>query len=132
MRFNDLLVEGHKRILSEATVGRDLQHIEDYLIVDGAEGGLASLIDLKSLADNAGESSVKWDGTMAIYWGYSNQGQFYLIPNAQWAKKAGTSKRRPSIRNTKYRTQTSRPNRRTTCTSAQSTKRHVHGAMGYF
>lgn len=87
MRFNDLLVEAGQRILSEATVGRDLQHIEDYLIVDGAEGGMSSLLDLKTLADNAGESSVKWDGTMAIYWGYSNDGKFYLIPNAQWAKK---------------------------------------------
>jgi hypothetical protein len=85
MKFNELLKEG--RQLKEASVGRDLQHIEDNLIVDGAAGGIESLQQLRRMAANAGESSVKWDGTMAIYWGHDNKGNFYLVPNAQWAKK---------------------------------------------
>jgi hypothetical protein len=85
MRFNEILTESRKR-LTEA-VGRDLQHIEDNMIVDGSAGAIESLEDLKGLAANAGSSSVKWDGTMAIYWGHDQSGKFYLIPNAQWAKK---------------------------------------------
>lgn len=92
MRFNDLITEGKK--LNEAAVGRDLQHIEDNLIVDGAEGGIASLQELARMASNAGESSVKWDGTMAIYWGHDGKGNFYLVPNAQWAKKLVLDKAR--------------------------------------
>ena len=96
MKIRELLAESRKR-LSEATVGRDLQHIEDNLIVDGAQGGIDSLQDLKSLAAKADSASVKWDGTMAIYWGHDKNGVFYLVPNAQWAKrlvadKAGLTK----------------------------------------
>lgn len=76
-----------KEFLTEAAVGRDLQHIEDHLIVSGSRGGLASLVDLKTLAKNASQSSVKWDGTMAVYWGNDETGTFYLIPKAQWSKK---------------------------------------------
>lgn len=75
-----------REFLTEAKVGRDLQHTEDYLIVDGAQGGVNALKDLKTLAANAGEASVKWDGTMAIYWGHDANGNFYLIPKAQWEK----------------------------------------------
>jgi len=96
VKIRELLAESRTR-LSEATVGRDLQHIEDNLIVDGAQGGLDSLQDLKNLAANADSASVKWDGTMAIYWGHDKNGVFYLVPNAQWAKrlvadKAGLTK----------------------------------------
>ena len=73
-------------LLREAAVGRDLQHIEDYLIVDGAAGGLDSLVSLRGMVADASDSSIKWDGTMAIYWGHDSSGDFYLIPNAQWAK----------------------------------------------
>lgn len=83
MKFGDLQIT---TILREAAVGRDLQHIEDYLIVDGAVGGLESLVSLRGMVANAGSSSIKWDGTMAIYWGHDQSGKFYLIPNAQWAK----------------------------------------------
>lgn len=86
MKFSDILTEGRKT-LKEASVGRDLQHIEDNMIVDGAQGAIDSLQELKRLAANAGTSSVKWDGTMAIYWGHDKAGNFYLVPNAQWAKK---------------------------------------------
>lgn len=83
MKFTDLSV---RRQLTEAKVGRDLQHLEDYLIVDGAEGGMESLAELKKMSQSAGTASVKWDGTMAIYWGNDAQGRFYLVPNAQWSK----------------------------------------------
>lgn len=77
-----------KEFLTEAAkVGRDLQHTEDYLIVDGAQGGIDALKDLKTLAANSSHGSIKWDGTMAIYWGHDAQGNFYLIPKAQWEKK---------------------------------------------
>jgi hypothetical protein len=76
-----------REFLIEAKVGRDLQHTEDYLIVDGAEGGIDALQDLKAMAGHAGDSSIKWDGFSAIYWGNDSAGNFYLIPKAQWEKK---------------------------------------------
>ena len=91
MKFRDILVETARR-LNEAAVGRDLQHIEDNMIVNGAQGAIDSLQDLRSLVTNASSASVKWDGQMAIYWGHDGKGNFYLVPNAQWSKKLVTGK----------------------------------------
>jgi hypothetical protein len=85
MKANEILVES-RLSLYEATVGRDLQHIEDNLIVGGSDAGIKSLIALNNLAKDTDDASVKWDGMMAIYWGNDKNGNFYLIPNAQWSK----------------------------------------------
>lgn len=81
MKFKEIIVE------SKPAVGRDMQHIEDNMIVDGAEGAIESLQDLRNLVTNTESSSVKWDGQMAIYWGHNKNGDFFLIPNAQWSKR---------------------------------------------
>lgn len=72
--------------ITEAQVGRDLEHIENNLITGGAQSALDSLNELKKIGTKPGETSVKWDGTMAIYWGNDENGEFYLVPNAQWSK----------------------------------------------
>ena len=85
MKISELLLE-NRFDLYEATVGRDLQHIEDNLIVDGSQGGINSLTALNNLIADPDDASVKWDGMMAIYWGNDKNGNFYLIPKAQWQK----------------------------------------------
>lgn len=80
-----------RQILNEA-VGRDLQHLEDNLIVKGSQGALETLNDLKMIADQASTTSKKWDGQAAIYWGHDNAGNFYLIPKTQWEKGQVLSK----------------------------------------
>ena len=86
MKFNEILVE------SKPAAGRDMQHLEDNMIVDGAQGAINSLNDLRNLVSDPQAVSVKWDGQMAIYWGHNKNGDFFLIPNAQWSKKLAVDK----------------------------------------
>lgn len=80
------IISMHNGMLREAKVGRELQHLEDYLIVSGAEETLSVLQDLSDIISDTSDASVKWDGIAAIYWGHDAQGNFYLIPQNQWAK----------------------------------------------
>lgn len=78
--------------LREANVGRELQHLEDYLIVDGSDKVLNILKSLKDLVEDTSDASIKWDGYTAIYWGHDSQGRFYLMPKAQWDKSLKLTK----------------------------------------
>ena len=73
-------------------VGRQYQHVEDMLIVEGTSGAIDVLNEMISIADNTDEVSIKWDGSTAIYWGRDNLGNFLLLPQAQWRKKIVSSK----------------------------------------
>lgn len=79
MKLQTILLEASK-------VGRELQHSEDNLIVGGAEKAIETLNDFKSLITNPASTSHKWDGKAAIFWGHDKQGNFYLVPLAQWNK----------------------------------------------
>lgn len=76
----------------DAKVGREHQHLEDFLIVDGAQGGLDALDDLQQVISDTSNSSVKWDGMAAVFWGRDDQGNFMLLPQNQWAKKQQLNK----------------------------------------
>jgi len=73
-------------LLEAAALGRELQHSEDNLIVGGSEKAIETLNDFKSLISNPSSTSHKWDGKAAIFWGHDKQGNFYLVPLAQWNK----------------------------------------------
>lgn len=68
--------------LTEAKVGRELPHIEDNLI-NSTNDAINALEQLKSQLNQA---SIKWDGQSAIYWGNDQNGNFYLVPKAQWMR----------------------------------------------
>lgn len=69
--------------LSEAKdVGRELPHFEDHLI-NGTDDAINALNELKSKIT---QGSIKWDGQSAIYFGHDKQGNFYLVPKAQWLR----------------------------------------------
>lgn len=80
MRFQELLTE-------ERTVGRELQHLEDLIFVDGASGGLEALDVLKKLGSDVSDVSIKWDGTPAVIFGRNEDGEFILTDLAGFGAK---------------------------------------------
>jgi DNA uptake protein ComE-like DNA-binding protein len=74
-------------ILTEAKVGRDLQHAEDLVIVDGSQGAMEALDELSKLAQGVDDVTVKWDGSPAIYFGRNERGEFVLTDTAGFAAK---------------------------------------------
>jgi hypothetical protein len=75
-------------ILTEAKVGRPLQHLEDLVFIDGAAGAKEALDYLEHMAQKAtgNEYSIKWDGIPAIYWGRDKRGRFTLTGKNYWGK----------------------------------------------
>jgi len=67
-------------------VGRQLQHYEDLIIVEGAPGALKAINELMAIANGSESMTIKWDGSAAIYFGRDKRGNFYLAPQAQWKK----------------------------------------------
>lgn len=73
--------------LIEAKVGRELQHAEDLVIVDGSKGALEALDELAAMAKNVDDVTVKWDGSPAIYFGRDESGAFVLTDVAGFNAK---------------------------------------------
>lgn len=77
-----------RELLSEAApVGREYQHLEDLLIVNGSAGALEALDELADAARDPGTLDLKWDGGAAVFWGRDANGQFIFSPKNQWSKK---------------------------------------------
>jgi hypothetical protein len=68
-------------------VGRALQHAEDLVIVDGAEGAMRALDSLAAMADNVGDVTIKWDGSPAMYFGRDETGSFILTDKSGFMAK---------------------------------------------
>ena len=73
--------------IKEAKVGRELQHAEDLVIVDGSKGALEALDELAAMAQNVDDVTVKWDGSPAIYFGRNESGAFVLTDIAGFGAK---------------------------------------------
>lgn len=80
MKIRELLAEA-------APVGREYQHLEDLLIINGAKGGLEALEELRHAAAEPSSMDLKWDGGAAVFWGRDDAGQFVFAPKNQWSKK---------------------------------------------
>ncbi len=73
--------------LFEATkIGREYQHLEDLLIIDGAKGGIDAVNELKHISEQPGTMNMKWDGGAAVFWGRNQEGNFVFVPGNQWSK----------------------------------------------
>lgn len=84
MKIHEILTEA---ILKEAAaVGREFQHLEDLLIVDGAAGGIEALDELQDAIATPSSLGFKWDGGAAVYWGRNARGEFVFVPKNQWSK----------------------------------------------
>jgi hypothetical protein len=87
MRFNEF-----RSILTEAAkVGREYQHLEDLVFVDGSQGALEAADILEKLGSDSGDVAIKWDGNPTIYWGREPNGQFVLVGKNGWGKNKSTS-----------------------------------------
>lgn len=85
MRAFEFLYETKK--VFEAKVGRELQHAEDLIVVDGSKGALEALDELAAMAKTVDDVTVKWDGSPAIYFGRNEAGAFVLTDIAGFGAK---------------------------------------------
>lgn len=77
--------------LTEATVGREFNHLEDLVFTDPTSGALKALDVLKNLQKGAKDVAVKWDGNPTVYWGRDEDGSFHLVGKNNWGRPEGKS-----------------------------------------
>jgi len=80
MRARELLTEAAK-------VGREWQHLEDLVFVDGSQGALQAAKILQNLGKGTTKLNTKWDGRIAVYWGREPDGTFVLVGKNGWGKQ---------------------------------------------
>ena len=71
-------------------VGREFNHLED-LVFTEPKGALRAVQILKSLAQDAKDVSIKWDGNPTVYWGRDEDGTFRLVGKNNWGREEGKS-----------------------------------------
>lgn len=92
MRFHEIRASLNESVaLTEAKVGREYQHLEDLVFVDGSKGALKAADILEKLGSDSSDVSIKWDGIPAIYWGRDEEGQFVLVGINGWGREKPTS-----------------------------------------
>ena len=74
------------KILTEAKVGREYNHLEDLVFIDGSAGATKAIDILRKLGSDSGDVAIKWDGYPTMYWGREPDGQFVLVGKNGWSK----------------------------------------------
>lgn len=74
--------------LTEApVVGREYNHLEDLVFINGSSGALRAVETLERLGKDAKTLSIKWDGNPTIYWGNDPEtGQFVMVGKNGWGR----------------------------------------------
>lgn len=81
-----------KKSLSEAKVGREYNHIEDLVFLEGSAGALRAADALEASGQDARAMSIKWDGSPTIYWGNDPEtGEFVMVGKNGWGRNKSTS-----------------------------------------
>ena len=80
-----------RKVLSEAKVGREYQHLEDLVFIEGSAGAMKAAEILKSMGNNEKDIAIKWDGNPTIYWGRGEDGRFVLVGKNGWGKNKSTN-----------------------------------------
>lgn len=92
MRFNEFRLLSRQNILTEAAkVGREYQHLEDLVFVDGSEGANKAADILQKLGSDSADVAIKWDGYPTMYWGREEDGTFVLVGKNGWGRNKSTS-----------------------------------------
>lgn len=75
-------------LLQEAKVGREFQHLEDLVFIDGSKGVARIVEYLTHMAKEATgrDYSLKWDGIPTVYWGREPDGTFVFVGKNNWDK----------------------------------------------
>jgi Family of unknown function (DUF6267) len=87
MRF----IEFRQNLTEEAKVGREYQHLEDLVFVDGAAGAVEAADVLDKLGSQSGDVAIKWDGNPTVYFGREPDGTFVLTGKNGWGRNMSTS-----------------------------------------
>jgi hypothetical protein len=75
----------------QSSVGREFQHIEDLVYIEGIAGVNRALLRLAQIARNSKPLEVKWDGSPAIIFGRDENGTFHF--GDKYAKQMLTNPR---------------------------------------
>lgn len=84
MRFNE--------IVQPPKVGREFQHLEDLVFVEGSSGVRAALTALEHIAQGHEDVAIKWDGNPTIYWGREEDGTFVMVGKNGWGRNMSTTR----------------------------------------
>ena len=76
--------------LTEAKVGREFNHLEDLVFVDGADGAARAADLLARMGEDNSDIAIKWDGNPTVYWGRESDGTFVLVGKNGWGKNKST------------------------------------------
>ena len=87
MRFQEF----RQPLFEAATVGREYNHVEDLVFIDGSAGANKAADILEKLGTDSGDVAIKWDGNPTIYWGREDNGQFVLVGKNGWGRNKSTS-----------------------------------------
>ena len=87
MRFGEF----RSVLIEAAKVGREYQHLEDLVFVDGSAGAQKAADILEKLGTDSGDVAIKWDGNPTIYWGREPNGEFVLVGKNGWGRNKSTS-----------------------------------------
>ena len=85
MRYHEI------KILTEAKVGREYQHLEDLVFVKGSSGAIEAADTLDKLGSDSSDVAIKWDGYPTMYWGREPDGTFVLVGKNGWGRNKSTS-----------------------------------------
>ena len=80
-----------EKLTEAAKVGREYQHLEDLVFVDGSAGALKAATILTRLGQDTGDVSIKWDGYPTLFWSREPDGTFVMTGKNGWGKNKSTS-----------------------------------------
>lgn len=87
MRFQEFRI-----VLTEAAkVGREYQHLEDLVFIEGSKGAMKAADTLEKLGGDSSDIAIKWDGYPTMYYGRDEDGQFVLVGKNGWGRNKSTS-----------------------------------------
>ena len=95
MRAFEFLIED---IAAPKKVGREFNHLED-LVFTEPKGALRAVQVLKTLAQDAKDVAIKWDGNPTVYWGRDEDGTFRLVGKNNWGREEGKSSSPEDLKN---------------------------------
>lgn len=93
MRFHEIrtAITESRRVLGEAKVGREYNHLEDLVFIEGSAGALEAADILDKLGSNSDDVAIKWDGNPTAYYGRDENGEFVFVGKNAWGKMKATS-----------------------------------------
>ena len=79
------------KILTEAFKGREYNHLEDLVTVDGSAGAMKAADILDDMGSDSGDVAIKWDGNPTFFWGREPDGTFVCVGKNGWGRQKSTT-----------------------------------------